>query len=231
MKAETLKIRRIPALVWGKPSGCLYLYIHGKLGYKEEAKEFARIACRKGWQVLSFDLPGHGERKQEVDRFFPWYIISELESIWEYAARNWNTIALRATSIGAWFSMLSLAGKPLEKALFVSPILDMKQLIADMMQWSSVTVEQLKQEKEIPTSFGETLSWKYYTYAREHPIQKWDCPTKILYSGRDNLTGRDVVDNFCRRFSCKLTVMEDGEHWFHTEEQRDFLEKWENGNT
>ena len=93
MKTETLKIGRIPAIIWGEPADRLYIYIHGKMGYKEEAEEFAHIACRKGWQVLSFDLPGHGERKDESDRFFPWYITPEMESIWEYAVRTWSRIA------------------------------------------------------------------------------------------------------------------------------------------
>ena len=66
MKTEALKIKGVPALVWGEPADRLYLYIHGKLGCKEEAEAFARIACLKGWQVMSFDLPGHGERQGEA---------------------------------------------------------------------------------------------------------------------------------------------------------------------
>lgn len=231
MKTETLKICRIPAVVWGEPADKLYIYVHGKLGYKEEAADFAEIVCPKGWQVLSFDLPGHGERKQETGRFFPWCITPELESVWEYASGSWGRVALRATSIGAWFSMLSYADKPLEKALFVSPLLDMEKLICNMMQWASISPEQLEREREIPTDFGETLSWEYYIYAKEHPIRNWDCPTEILYSGRDNLTDRNTVDNFSSRFSCNLTVMEGGEHWFHTAEQMLFLGEWECRNT
>ena len=227
MKTEALKIKGVPALVWGEPADRLYLYIHGKLGCKEEAEAFARIACLKGWQVMSFDLPGHGERQGEAGRFFPWDITPVLEAVWEYAVNIWGGIALRANSIGAWFAMQAYPDKPLEQALFVSPVLDMNKLIENMMLWAFVTPKQLEREKEIPTDFGETLSWKYYAYAREHPVSRWACPTKILYAGRDNLTERDVVDAFCRRFSCRLTVMEDGEHWFHTEEQLAFLEGWE----
>ena len=108
----------------------------------------------------------------------------------------------------------------------MSPILDMEKLIRDMMGWAGVTREQLKAAGEIPTAFGETLSWKYLTYAAEKRITKWDIPTAILYAGQDHLTARKTVDDFARRFGCTVTVMEYGEHWFHTEEQLAVLDAW-----
>ena len=64
------------------------------------------------------------------------------------------------------------------------------------------------------------------TYAAEHRITKWDSPTAILYAGQDHLTVRETVDSFARRFGCTVTVMENGEHWFHTEEQLAVLDAW-----
>lgn len=48
----------------------------------------------------------------------------------------------------------------------------------------------------------------------------------ILYAGKDHLTARETVDDFARRFGCAVTVMENGEHWFHTEEQLAVLDTW-----
>ena len=31
-------------------------YLHSKAGYKEKARNSAKIACSRGFQVLSFDL-------------------------------------------------------------------------------------------------------------------------------------------------------------------------------
>lgn len=230
IQVEERKIERIPALIWGKPTDFLYLYIHGKFGYKEEAGTFAQTACQRGWQVLSFDLPGHGERKKETGRFVPWHMKSELELIWRVVSHHWNHIALRATSIGVWFSLLSYADKPLEKALFVSPLLDMERVIYRMMRQAGVTSEILEQRQEISTDFGETLSWDYYTYAREHTVKKWKCPTEILYGKKDDMVEKSVIEDFCDRFQCHLTEMEDGEHWFHTEKQTYFLKEWEDKN-
>ena len=66
MKTEKFYIGNIPVIVWGEWSEKVYLYVHGKMARKEEAAEFAEIAKSSGWQTVSFDLPAHGERKDEA---------------------------------------------------------------------------------------------------------------------------------------------------------------------
>ena len=149
-----------------------------------------------------------------------------MNAVYDYLQDGWKKTALFANSIGAWFSMLSFAGKPLEKALFVSPVLDMECLLRRMMQWASVSEEDLEKAGIIQTSFGETLSWEYYCYARNHPICRWEIPTDVLYAGQDHLTERSAADSFAERYHCRLTVMENGEHWFHTPEQLAVLREW-----
>ena len=219
-------VHHIPVVLHGDSSEKLFLYIHGKMGRKEEAARIAEIVCPKGYQVLGIDLPGHGERTGEMERFVPWEVMPELRAVCGFAWQRWEKISLYANSIGAYFSLLAYRDAKLEKSLFVSPILDMEKLIRDMMGWAGVTREQLQQAGEIPTAFGETLSWKYLTYAAEKRITKWDSPTAILYAGQDHLTARQTVDDFARQFGCAVTVMENGEHWFHTEEQLSVLDAW-----
>ena len=95
-----------------------------------------------------------------------------------------------------------------------------------MMMWANVSEQQLKQQGEIPTSFGETLSWDYLCFVRENPI-KWTAPTEVLYAENDNLTAENVLCDFAKLHSAGVTVMQNGEHWFHTKEQLDFLRRWE----
>lgn len=201
MKQKNFKIGNIPAVLLGDDSESVYFFVHGQSGYKEEAIDFAKIACQDGWQVVGIDLPKHGERKNEQVELLPWNVIPELTAVIKYLKENWKHISIRATSIGAWFCMLSFAEEPIENSLFVSPILDMEQLIKDMMQWASVSEEQLETEKEIQTDFGETLSWRYYTFAKQHPIQNWRSATYILYGNKDHLTQRHTVDKFVKNFS------------------------------
>lgn len=226
MKQETLQIDHIPAVLYGESSRCVWLFVHGKCGYKEEGAAFAELVCTGGVQVLAIDLPEHGARKQEAG-FDPWHIVPELQNVMMYLHGRWGRVGLRANSIGAWFSMLALADTPPDQALLVSPVLDMEQLIWNMMGWAKVSEARLEREGEISTDFGEVLSWRYLQYVRAHPIARWDVPSEILYAGRDNLTDRDTVDAFVRRFGCGLTVMENGEHWFHTPEQLAVLKTWE----
>ena len=121
--------------------------------------------------------------------------------------------------------MSALDEKLVDRAYFISPVVDMENLIGNMMQWANVAERELAEKQEIATDFGETLSWDYLCYVRAHPIS-WNVPTQILYGEHDNLTSMKTVSAFVRKHNAKLTVMPGGEHWFHTEEQMQFLDKW-----
>ena len=127
MKTERITLKGIPALLIGEPSHKVYLYVHGKMGSKEEALAFAEQACPAGYQVLAIDLPEHGERKNGPERLLPWVVVPELQFMDQYARVHWRQVSLRATSIGAWFSMLALQEKALRRALCsFRPIVDME---------------------------------------------------------------------------------------------------------
>lgn len=53
-----------------------------------------------------------------------------------------------------------------------------------------------------------------------------NAPTKILYGEKDNLTSFETMKEFADKHKARLTVMKGGEHWFHTEEQMNFLDMW-----
>ena len=83
MKTQKLEISGIPALRYGKESRKVYLYVHGKMGCKEEALPFAELACPAGYQVLAVDLPEHGERKGSFEKLLPW-----VPPPWTYAEQT-----------------------------------------------------------------------------------------------------------------------------------------------
>ena len=225
MKTERFQIGTIPAVLYGEPAEQGYVFLHGQMGCKEEAEAFARAPCRKGSQVLSLDMPGQGERQTWGEELVPWTAVPDIQAALNWAKRRWKTISLRANSIGAYFAMLAFDAP--SRALLVSPILNMEGLILTMMGWAGVTEEQLRERGEIATSFGQTLSWQYLCWVREHPVHNWTCPIRILYGNKDNMTSRQTMDEFVRLHDARLTVMEGGEHWFHTPEQLSVLRKWE----
>ena len=138
---------------------------------------------------------------------------------------EYNKTILIANSIGAYFSLISLADKKIEKAMLISPIVDMERLILDMMTRANVSEEELSIKKEIETPFGEALSWEYLSYVRKNPIH-WNIPTGILYAEKDNMTSISTITDFFKKINANITVMSGGEHWFHTKEQMDFLDNW-----
>lgn len=221
-----IKIGHIPAILWGPSAQRLCLYIHGQGGNKEEAESIAGLICKYGYQMLSVDLPEHGERKGERNCFDPWHVKPELNIVMAYAKAHWTQITLFAVSIGAWFSMLSFEKEPLKNCLFVSPVPDMKLLIAKMMSQAGVSEARLSRELTIQTDFGQTLSWVYWQYVLAHPIERWPVPTKILYGENDELIEYETVKQFAGKYGCELMVMENGGHWFHTPQQLAFLCRW-----
>lgn len=229
MKTKLFQIDTIPAVLYGEPAEEGFIFLHGQMGHKEEAEAFAQVVCPKGIQVLSIDLPGHGERQNREEELLPWTAVPDIRAALDWAERRWKTISLRTNSIGTYFAMLAMDTP--SRALLVSPILDMEALILTMMGWAGVTENQLQEQEEIVTSFGQTLSWKYLCWVREHPVHAWTCPTCILYGSRDNMTSRQTVEEYTQQHNAKLTVMEGGEHWFHTPEQLAVLRTWEETET
>ena len=149
----------------------------------------------------------------------------EFPDFFDLATSQYNKIYLIANSIGAHYSMLSLANKSIEKAMFISPIVNMEKVILNMMAQSNISEANLRKRKEITTSSGTHLSWRYLSHARNNPII-WNIPTHILYAENDNITSLETMMNFANKIGATVTVMNHGEHWFHTEEQMNFLDKW-----
>lgn len=189
------------------------IYIHGKGGNSGEAAHYQSLF--ENCDVMGLDYAAQT----------PWEAKDEFPRLLNAACQRYESVIVIANSIGAFFAMNALSDKRIEKAYFISPIVNMEKLISDMMMWANVTEEELCAQKEIKTAFGETLSWDYLCYVKDHPIV-WTIPTHILYGEKDNLTSYETISEFANRTNASLTVMKNGEHWFHTKEQMDFLDRW-----
>ena len=191
----------------------LVLYIHGKGGSAAESEHYKNLFPE--YEILGLDYK----------TFSPWETGKEITEAVKDLKSKYESIILIANSIGAFFSMNGEIENLIQKAYFISPIVNMEKLIHDMMTWANVSEDELKKRKVISTDFGEDLSWDYLQYVRNHPV-KWNVPTKILYGEKDNLTSFETMKDFADVHKASLTVMKGGEHWFHTKEQMDFLDRW-----
>ena len=190
------------------------VYVHGKGGNAEEANYYRKF-FNDDFDIIGFDYKSEN----------PWDAKSEFSDYFDSIIPEYNKTILIANSIGAYFSLISLADKKIEKAMLISPIVDMERLIIDMMTRANISEEELSIKKEIETPFGETLSWEYLLYVRKNLIH-WNIPTEILYAEKDNMTSISTMTDFSKKINANVTVMPGGEHWFHTKEQMDFLDNW-----
>ena len=149
MKINRLNIGNIPSIIWGEKSIKVFIAVHGNMSNKEDEviKILAEKVVLKGYQLLSFDLPEHEDRKDNK----------------EYLCKVQNCVN------------------------------DLKQVIE---------------------------------YVKENPIIKWNKQTNILYSNKDNMQEQTIIQDFSNKFNCELSLLENGEHYFHTEEQLDYYKNW-----
>lgn len=221
-----INIEGIPTIIWGQDSKKVYLYVHGKMGCKESAKHFAEIAISRGYQVISFDLPEHGERKNQDYPIMVWNAVKDLKCISDYVTSNWKNISLYACSLGVYFSLLAYKDINFEKCLFQCPLLNMEKLIRNMMNWFNVTEEQLERDMNVVTPMNETLNYDYWIYSKENPVDIWNTKTYILYPSKDILTERDTVEEFVDTNFVELTVLDGAEHYFTEDKYLEQVEVW-----
>ena len=189
------------------------IYIHGSGGNIEEADHYRPLFI--DYDVIGFDYKSCN----------PWDARIEFKEYFNTIQKDYDEIIIIANSIGAYFVMCSLNEYDIKKTYFISPVVDMKKLIENMMLWANVSIEELKEKKRIETAFGETLDYEYYCYVKDNPL-KWNKESYILYGEKDNLTSLETIESFAKETASHLTIMKDGEHWFHTDEQLKFLDEW-----
>ena len=151
----------------------------------------------------------------DYQTFTPWETGKEIHIAVEELKSKYENVILIANSIGAFFSMIATphfdhgsknAGidDMIQKAYFISPIVDMERLN------------------------GYELTGEWFRYVRNHPTE-WNVPTQILYGSKDHLMSIETITDFANKHQVTLTVMDGGEHWFHTEEQMAFMDNWIEG--
>lgn len=191
----------------------LVLYVPGRGGSAAESAHYAPLFPHSA--VLGLDYRGST----------PWEAGAEIREAAERLVGRYGGVTLIANSIGAYFSMSAGISAALRRAYFISPVVDLEKLIRGGMERAGVTEAELRARGVIPADFGDALSWDYLCYVREHPV-RWTVPTEILYGEHDALVNRETVESFAAAHGAGLTVMDGGEHWFHTPEQMRFLDAW-----
>ena len=233
MKREYLQIKNnkesIPAVLWGYPRDKILIEVHGNMSNKEDTviSMLAQKAVRIGYQALCFDLPKHGERKDSDYDLNPQNCISDLRAVYKYAKTLAPEVYLFGCSIGAYFSMLAFRDHEIERTLFLSPVINMENLIKSMMNYCGVSEQRLSQERTIELENGATLDWDYYNFVRNNPVSPpWANPISILYGSYDNLVTLKEITEFGARFKAKVDILDRGKHFFNSENELKTFDRW-----
>ena len=109
----------------------IVVYVHGKGGSAQEAEHYK--ALFPNCEVIGFDY--HAQS--------PWEATEEFSGFFTAVRKRCGKLTLVANSIGAFFSFASLNEKLVDASYFISPVVDMEQLICNMMRWAGVSEAEL----------------------------------------------------------------------------------------
>ena len=227
MERTIIQAGALPALVWGRKAASVVVAVHGNQSNREDRpiEVLAEVACARGWQVLSYDLPEHGTRKGDPAPCRFAECVSELVDIVRFARERWTRAALFGVSMGASFALLG-GGELLDRAWFLSPVTDMLGLTRGMMAAFGVSEAELEEKQAVPTPIGQTIYWEDFCFLSENPVRDWPVRTDILCGEQDDASGTASIRAFAERFGCALEVVPGAGHYFHTEGQMRRLQEW-----
>ena len=190
------------------------VYIHGLYGSSKEAEDYSYLKDE-------YDVVGLNYQDGN-----PWELKDTIRNEFEKLTKNYKEIVVIANSIGAFYAYEYLSSFDIKHAFFISPIADMGKIVFDLMMQYHVYEEELKEKKIIKLDNGQSLSYDFYQHVLNYE-DNWKVPTDILYGSRDELVYiENIADFLAAHPSAKLTIKQGAEHYFYTEEEKEFIKNW-----
>lgn len=190
------------------------IYIHGLYGNSGEA-DFYSFYNNK-YDVIGLDYKDGN----------PWEVKDTIIQEFSEISKRYKNVYVIANSIGAFYTYMYLSTFKIKSAFFISPLVNMKQLIEKMMKQYNISMEALETKKFISLDNGQTLSYEFYESLKKK--DDWNVKTHILYGEKDKLVDQKSIFNFVSNHNTSLSVMKNGEHYFHTPGQLKCIKKWIN---
>lgn len=191
------------------------IYIHGLHGSFKEAEDYKYI---DNYDVIGLDY----------DDGNPWEVGPIIKTKFEKLIKPYKEVVVVANSIGAFYTYEYLSEFNIKHAFFISPIASMAKILFDYIWTGKVNKEELKEKKFITLEDGTVFSYDFYKkYSSNDYHAKWDVSTDILYGKADNLVYiENIADFLSAHPNTKLTIKSGSEHYFHTDEEKEFIKNW-----
>lgn len=219
----------IPCVLWGEAvTDKLIIAIHGHFSHKEDAciAVLADVAVANGYQVLSFDLPAHGERnRNEMDCHIV-KAVADIRSIFSWGKARYSDIGLFACSIGVTFGMIACENECLTQAYFLSPVVNLEQLVLQMMDDEGIDEAQLRVKEFIISPSGSIYHIDYLNFLRQHHTLNWNVQTHILTGEQDPISEVSQVQLFASLYHATFDIVEGAEHYFNRFEEINCFRLW-----
>ena len=190
------------------------VYIHGLYGNSSEANFYSFFL--KKYDVVGLNYSDGN----------PWEVKETIISEFSKISKKYKEVYVIANSIGAFYAYMYLSSFNIKSAFFISPLVNMKSMIEKMMKKNKISIEQLLTEGFITLDDGQTLSYDFYLSLNKK--DNWNIKTHILYGEKDRLVDINSIVDFITNHNASLTIMKNGEHYFHTPGQLKFIKKWIN---
>ena len=190
------------------------IYIHGLHGSASEAKDFKFLS--KEYDVKGLDYQDGN----------PWELKDAIQDEFKKLAKGYDQVLVIANSIGAFYACEYLSDFKINKAFFISPIVSMFQQIIDLMAMYDIKDKDLQKKKFITVDDGTVLSYDFYQHVSTDE-DHWDVPTEILYGAFDEVVYTGSMMEFLENHPrAKLTVKSESEHYFESDEEKEFIKQW-----
>lgn len=202
----------------------MVIYGHGFAGHKDN-KAAERLADKllsknKGFALLTFDLPCHGEdvrKKLYMSDCIMYYdvVIHDAKDV-----LGAEKLYLNATSFGAFLTLKYIHenGNPFEKIVLRSPAINMFKTVSDSMVTEEVK-EKLRKKKEAEIGFDRKviINQQFLDDLESTDLTKMDFidyadDILIMHGTKDEIAPYDDAKQFCEDNVIEFLPVEDADH-------------------
>ena len=213
---EIEKVDKLIEVEQNKPKhNKVAIYIHGLKGSYKEADDYNFLT--------DYDVKG-----LDYEDGNPWEVGPTIKEKFKKIIKPYEEVVVIANSIGAFYTYEYLCDFNIKHAFFISPIASMLQIISSYIFTGQVHEDELKEKKFITAEDGTVISYDYYEkYSKSDYHGNWNAPTDILYGSNDELVYIENIANYLAAHPLsRLTIKQGAEHWFHTDEEKEFIKDW-----
>jgi len=202
----------------------MIIFGHGLAGHKDNkaAERLAEkvISKNKGFGLMTFDLPCHGEdvkKKLSLSDCIMYYdvVINDAKEV-----LGAEKLYLNATSFGAFLNLkyISEKGNPYEKIVLRSPAINMFKVISSSLVNEAVR-EKLDKKKEAEIGFDrkvmitqQFLDDLEATRLLERDFMDFADDILILHGTKDEIAPFEDAQTFCENNVIEFIPVEDADH-------------------